>query len=81
MDMSQVDSRLLEGRINEMVKHAKETQMNYTKDMAALREENKNLKFQQEENMRLMDSKINKLVKKHTKDLAEVRAEMLSLKS
>ena len=80
MDRWQEDS-LVGVRIDEVVeKHAKETQLKHTKDMAALREEIKVLKSQHEEDIQLMDGKINKLVKKHTKELAEVRSEMRSLK-
>ena len=39
------------------------------------------LKSQHEEDIRLMDGRINKLVKKHAKEMAEVRSEMRSLKS
>ena len=67
--------------INEMVeKRVNEMEMKRTKDMAALREDMV-LKSQHEEDIRLMEGKINKLVKKHAKELAEVRSEMRSLKS
>ena len=61
-------------------KRVKEMEIKRTKDMAALREDMV-LKSRHEEDIRLMDGRINKLVKKHAKEMAEGRSEMRSLKS